>query len=92
MTAQVLETQAATELEADAALAGLTPEIRAAAEELGLFGLSVAEVIAEVTEPIQQAAQPVSALQQRLDEMTAQILDTRFATDLETEAYGSLIA
>ena len=67
-------------------MALLSPEMRLLAEQFGLFGLSVKEV----TKPIQQAAQPISALQQRIDEMTAQILDARFATDLEAEALAAL--
>ena len=47
MTAQVLETQAATELEAEA-LKGLSPEILKLAKSLGLFGLTVGETAEDI--------------------------------------------
>ena len=70
--------QEATELQAEAA-ALLSPEMRALAEEMGLLGLSVAAV-----DP------PAKTAADRLAEMTAQILETQAATDLEAEALALL--
>ena len=89
MTAQVLEAQAAAELEA-AALAGLSPEIRAMAEELGLFGLQVEEVAEDVVAATEAIEPPAKTAADRLAEMTAQILETQAATDLEAEALALL--
>ena len=79
MTAQVLEAQAATELET-AALAGLSPEIRAAAEELGLFGLKIKETVAP----------PVDLLAEGIEAFTERVLEADAARKLEAEILAAL--
>ena len=79
MTAQVLEAQAATELET-AALAGLSPEIRAAAEELGLFGLTIKEAVAP----------PVDLLAEGIEAFTERVLEADAARKLEAEILAAL--
>ena len=79
MTAQVLEAQAATELEADA-LAGLSPEIRAMAEQLGLFGLKIKEAVAP----------PVDLLAEGIEAFTERVLEADAARKLEAEILAAL--
>ena len=78
MTAHILDTQAATQLHADT-LAGLSPEILAIAEELGLFGLSIMEVVAMTAAAVPE----ISDLDALLAQMTMTITDTAAATELQ---------